>query len=123
MSEEKTKADLILEQLQKLKTDYEKGKTDLETAIKALSDVKPPDQHQATQGHKTIDEVADCPNCRPKLIEKFKPDIEKELRPIIEKELKEKHKSIKEPVVCDGCGEVVEKTEKECPSCHGRKAH
>ena len=69
---------------------------------------------ESARGHKTIDEVVDCPNCKPKLLAKFRPEILKEF--------KEKLKS-KEIVTCDGCGEFVEKTESECPSCHGHKAH
>lgn len=93
--------------------------------IKSLKTLTPPEHTampQAQIGHKTVDEVADCPNCRPKLIEKLRPEIEKELRPAIAREIKEKLKS-KELLTCDGCGEIVEKTSESCPTCHGTHAH
>ena len=68
----------------------------------------------SAKGHKTIDEVAECPTCKTKLIEKFRPEILKEV--------KEKLKS-KELVTCDGCGEIIEKTREDCPTCHGTHAH
>lgn len=69
---------------------------------------------ESAKGHKTTEEVADCPNCRPVLIEKLRPQILKEQR--------EKIKSMNRPNRCDDCGEVYDKnTERECPSCHGTK--
>ena len=81
-----------------------------------------PAMPEAQRGHKTIDEVAECPTCKAKLIEKFKPDIEKDLRIDLLKEFKEKFKN-KTLVTCDGCGEIVNKSDIECPTCHGKHAH
>ena len=110
MSEKKA-SEILLEKL-------EAFRKEMIAEIKSSKTSTPEHEHvampESAKGHKTIDEVADCPNCRPRLIEK--------LRPEIEKELKEKHKSLKEPTICKGCGEIVEKTAEECPSCHGRKA-
>jgi uncharacterized protein with PIN domain len=69
---------------------------------------------ESAKGHKTIDEVADCPNCKPKLIEKLKPEILKAER--------ERIKGLKRPERCDDCGEVYEREERDtCPTCG--KAH
>ena len=121
---EKTKADLVLEKIESLEKQFQTGLNELKAAKAAV----PSEIHEhaampeSAKGHRTIDEVADCPNCKPKLIEKFRPQIEKELRPALLKEFSAKLKS-KDLVTCDDCGEIVEKTETECPSCHGRKAH
>ncbi len=113
---EKTKADSILEQIAALEKKFETGLNELKAAKAAVEPEK--DVHVAmpdsAKGHKTIDEVADCPTCKAKLIEKFKPEILKEV--------KEKLKS-KELVTCDGCGEIIEKQREDCPSCHGTHAH
>jgi RNA polymerase subunit RPABC4/transcription elongation factor Spt4 len=70
--------------------------------------------HEAA-GHKNIEDALDsCPHCKAKALAKLAPDIEKAIR--------EKNKSIKEPVVCVGCGEIVERNERNCPNCHGTKA-
>ena len=71
---------------------------------------------RADKGHETVDEVADCPNCKPKLMAKFKPEILKEQR--------EKIKSMTTPHRCDDCGDVYDReNEEDCPTCHGHKAH
>ncbi len=113
---EKTKADLILEKIEALEKKYETGLSELKAAKAVVEPEK--DVHvvmpESAKGHKTIEEVADCPTCKAKLIEKFRPEILKEV--------KEKLKS-KELVTCTDCGEIVEKTERECPTCHGTHAH
>lgn len=111
MTEEKPQkaSDLLAQQL--------KQATEAIIAAIKSSKTSTPSQHEHS-----IDEVADCPNCKPKLIAKFKPEIEKDLRPVILKEVKEKLKS-KELVTCDGCGEIVEKESLECPNCKGKHAH
>ena len=71
---------------------------------------------QAQQGHKTIDEVAACPTCKPKLLEMLKPDVEK----IVLQTQREKHKSMKHARLCTDCGEVLDgEKEENCPNCHG----
>lgn len=113
---EKTKADSILEQIAALEKKFETGLSELKAAKAAVEPEKP--EHSAmpdsAKGHKTIDEVAECPTCKQKLLEKFRPEILKEV--------KEKLKS-KELVTCNDCGEILEKTREECPTCHGTHAH
>ena len=116
---EKTKADLILERLDQLEKKYETGLSE----IRAAKNVVTPEKHEEPQkGHKDIDEQLACPTCKGKMLERLRPEIEKDLRPLILKEVKEKLKS-KEIVTCDGCGEIVEKTQEECHTCHGKHAH
>lgn len=112
MSEPKKQSVILQEQIDALKKELETlKKPKPETSTPESEHVAMPD---SAKGHKTIDEVADCPNCKPKLLEK--------LRPELFKEFKEKLKS-HELVTCDGCGEIVGKEEKECPGCHGTRAH
>ncbi len=84
---------------------------------------KPPNaessKHEELKGHKDLDEQLACPTCKGKLLEKLRPEIEKDLRPAILKEVKEKLKS-PDNVICEGCGEIVKKDEESCPSCHGK---
>jgi hypothetical protein len=72
---------------------------------------KPPHTHSANVEF-------DCPECQKEydkaVVEKARPDILQEYR--------EKIKSLNEPVICENCGEVVEKETEECPTCHGRAA-
>lgn len=77
---------------------------------------------ESARGHKTIEEVAECPNCKPKVMAKLRPEIEAELRPALMKEVSAKLKS-KDLVTCNGCGEFVNKSDPECPNCHGKTAH
>lgn len=108
-NEPKKPSELILEKLTAMEKELQKLKK---------TTLTPEPEHvampESAKGHKTIEEVADCPTCKAKLIEKFRPEILKEV--------KEKLKS-KELVVCTDCGEIVEKTERECPTCHGTHAH
>lgn len=115
--EEKTKADDILVKLADLENQYKKGLIDIQTALTTLAAVKPPEPPKIDVGklgqHQTIEEVADCPTCKAKLIEKYRPEILKEQR--------EKLKSMKHPVLCEDCGDVVDKEkERDCPTCHGK---
>lgn len=84
-------------------------------------------EHEAKRNHATIDEIESCPNCSEKFKlkdynEKKKAEFANSLRPAILKEVKEKLKS-KQLLTCDGCGEIVEKTVDECPTCKGTHAH
>src|SRR3972149_9944313 len=95
----------------------------LELKMKILegksSTTSTPEQHEEKKSHGTLKEIEACPTCS----EKFKLKAYLETKKALAlKEVKEKLKS-KELVTCDGCGEIVEKTVEECPSCHGRKAH
>lgn len=69
---------------------------------------KPPEKHAHT--HHSAEVEFECTECKnlydKKVIDGYK----------------EKLKTLKEPVICEGCGEIVEKTEEECPTCKGTKA-
>lgn len=117
MTEEKTKwkeeiRAILKEELKAIQTPHGSEPVAFGKASLALPEHEA--MPESARGHKTIDEVADCPNCKPKLLAKFRPELFKEF--------KEKIKS-KELVTCDGCGEIVEKSTEECPGCHGHKAH
>jgi len=68
-----------------------------------------------------IDHYDNCPNCHKTINEKAR----KELEPQIIKEALAKEvdrvKNLKKPVICEGCGSIVESTEPKCPSCSGTK--
>jgi uncharacterized protein with PIN domain len=89
------------------------------TWLSSTTSISKEEKHEHTampdsaKGHKTIEEVADCPTCKQKLLDKYRPELYKEFA--------QKLKS-KELVTCEGCGEIVRKTEPECPTCHGTKA-
>ena len=115
---EKKPSDLILERLDQL-----------EKMIKTTSTLKP--ELEERKLHGTIEEIEACPNCSEKFKLKdyndekraeWEPSIAEKAREKAFKEFKEKLKS-KELLTCDGCGEIVGKDEKECPTCHGHKAH
>lgn len=83
-------------------------------AISQEASVPPPLPHKES----AEEHYANCPDCHKKINELAR----KELEPEILKGYREKVKSIKDPVLCIGCGEIVGKSEKECPTCHGTKA-
>ena len=111
---EKTKADLILKEVKELQKKFETGLNEIKAARAAIEPAEHVSMPDSAKGHKTIDEVADCPTCKAKLIEKFRPEILKDV--------KEKLKS-KDLVVCDDCGEIIEKERENCPTCNGKHAH
>lgn len=101
----------------------------IEKVTQAYKDrfVAPELEHEAKRNHSSIEEIEACPNCSEKFRlkdynDKKKAALEAELRPAILKEVKEKLKS-KQLLTCDGCGEIVEKTLDECPTCKGTHAH
>ena len=120
---EKKPSDLILERLDQLEKRLLTTSTvEFGKASSALP------EHEAKRNHSTIEEIESCPNCAEKFKlkeynDKKKAVLEAELRQAILKAERERIKSLREPVRCDGCGEIVEKTEPECPSCHGTHAH
>jgi hypothetical protein len=76
---EKTKADLILERLDQLEKKYETGLNE----IRAAKNVVAPEKHEEQpKGHKDLDEQLACPTCKGKMLEKLRPEIEKELKPL-----------------------------------------
>lgn len=123
--EQKTKADKIIEEMEQLRQDYKSGSSDLKTALTTLTqksdefnalikEMKQSQTHTESSGHKNLDELADCPNCKPKLLEKFKPDILKAER--------DKRLKMKQPKLCEDCGEIVDyDKEKNCPTCKGSR--
>ena len=64
-----------------------------------------------------LEHYRNCPTCHKAINEEAK----KELEPEIVKSMREKVKSMKEPTVCLGCGEIVERSEPKCPSCGNSK--
>jgi len=75
--------------------------------------------HEEPKKESAIEHYKACPTCH----ESINAEARKELEPDILKTQREKVKSMKKPVVCEGCGEIVEQSTNECPTCHGRKAH
>lgn len=106
---EKTKADKILSELDEIKSSYEKGLTDIQTALKSLSKVEPPAIPKPEHKHSANVEF-DCPDCK------------KEYDGSVIKGYREKLKSMEHPTICKDCGEIVEEEEEECPTCHGKDA-
>ena len=110
MSEQKKMSDILREEIDNLR--------------KEVAELKKPAAQSTTSTElvnlhtHTPKEMFDCPTCG----DPYLKEAETRLRPKIEKDQREKIKSMKEPVICEDCGEVVEKTAEECPSCHGRKA-
>lgn len=104
-------------ELSEPKKPSEEIKEILQIVVKQLSELQ---KSQTTSTHEepkqklAIEHIDECPTCRNQFKEKLKPELYKEF--------KEKLKS-KELLTCDGCGEIVEKTETECPTCHGTHAH
>jgi rubrerythrin len=117
MSQETKLSDILREEDRKLRKDLELALqkiSNLEKQSSMTSTHEHTAMPESAKGHKTVDEVADCPTCRPKLKAKFKPELFKEFQQAIKN---------KEVVTCDGCGELVDRNERECPSCHGTAAH
>lgn len=122
---EKTKADLILEKIAVLETELQSLKKDSKAPV--VPEKPEPEKHsEESRGHKDIDEILSCPNCKPKVLEKVKPEISKELEPAITEAVlkaeREKHKKMKSPRLCEDCGEILDaKENKDCPTCHGTR--
>ena len=72
-------------------------------------------QHQHTTAPQHYD---DCPTCHKAINEKAKAEI----APQIFKDLREKVKSMKKPVICVGCGEIVERENPKCTNCGSTEA-
>lgn len=96
----------------------------LQSVIEKLSqpfpEKKPEVMPEAPRGHKTIDEIAECPDCKPKLIAKFEPEIRAKIEPEIKtKALKDLVDKAKGKYHCKGCGLKIEDPKKieKCPLC------
>jgi uncharacterized protein with PIN domain len=111
----KKSSEVLAEQIESLRKE-------IIAELKKSSTTSTPEKHEEPKGHRDLDEQLACPTCKGKILEKLRPEIEKELKPLLLKEVKEKLKS-KELVTCDGCGEIVEKEISDCPTCHGKHAH
>ena len=83
----------------------------IEERLKSISDLNKQEKHDDKHTH-TSKDVFDCPECGNVYLEEAK----KRVSPKIMKEFKEKLKN-KEFIKCDGCGEIVERTEEQCPDC------
>jgi rubrerythrin len=114
-SPQKKSSEVLAEQIESLRKE-------IIAELKKSSMTLTPEKHDEPKGHKDLDEQLACPTCKGKMLERLRPEIEKELKPLLLKEAKEKLKS-KDLVTCDGCGEIVEKTEESCPTCKGKRAH
>lgn len=118
MSQEKEKekekplSQILIERMDNQDKKFESLKTLLEANLKPPEIEKPePEKHdkeEASQGHKTIEEMLACPTCGPKLRDEV---LKKE------KEIRDK-----KPFVCSTCGNGVDKDEPTCPTCGGKHA-
>lgn len=80
---------------------------------------KPADKEEKHEHKKEtgLEHYVNCPDCHKQINEA----ASKELFPLFQKQEREKVKGMKLPVVCEGCGEIVEGTEPKCPNCGGTK--
>jgi DNA repair exonuclease SbcCD ATPase subunit len=138
MSEKKTKSQELQEQIESQNKKIESLTTLLEE-LKAAKETEshvhhdpPPHasaplagsqpQQEPKKPESGLEHYRNCPTCHKAINEEAK----KELAPDIEKEtavkLREKVKSLKNPVICENCGDVIDREESSCPTCHGTKA-
>jgi hypothetical protein len=103
MSTEKKLSDILREELDNLK----KKVASLENPSTTSTEVP------REPGHKDVTEAIDnCPHCKAKAKEKLAPEILREQR--------EKQKSMKDPKLCEDCGEILDGERNEtCPNCRG----
>lgn len=69
-----------------------------------------------------LDHYKGCTNCHKTINELAKKELEPEITSAALKVQREKVKSMKQPVICRGCGEIVERAEPKCPTCGSREA-
>ena len=121
MTEEKPKklSELLKESIANLEKNLKNLEERQNQYLKTTSTPKTEETHvhqampEAQRGHKTIEEVADCPTCKQKLIDKYRPELFKEFNAKIKS---------KELVTCLDCGELVNVKEPNCPTCKGTRA-
>ena len=107
-------AKLLSERMESnLKAFQEKEKPSLSSMAENTNIIPEKHEHDTPKGHKSVEDVADCPTCHQKLLGRFRPELYKEF--------KEKIKS-KELVTCLDCGEIVDVKESNCPTCKGTRA-
>lgn len=89
----------------------------------AKEEPKPPSTPKQTTA---IEHYHNCPGCHATINaearKELEPEIRKELEPAILKEAAKKHLSIKNPVICKDCGEIVDGKEPKCSNCGGTEA-
>jgi hypothetical protein len=104
MSEPKKQSEILQEQIDALK--------------KELATLKTPPSTSTSEHKHSANVEFECPDCQ----KAYDAEVVAKARPNIIQEMKEKFKK-KDLVICDGCGELVEKEADECPTCHGTRAH
>lgn len=73
----------------------------------------------------TVDAVkhyVDCPDCHKKINEIAKKEVFPEIEKWVNQVNRDKVKSLKEPVICKDCGEIVGKSEPKCTNCGSTEA-
>lgn len=90
----------------------ETNKANREALLKAFQTMSGSSKEEihVETAHKTLEEILNCPTCKPKLKDTLKEEILKGE--------KERIKQLKNAEICQDCGEVYEGEEKdECPTC------
>lgn len=111
MTEEKINPNVekILTEITNLKAEIQKLKKTPSSKKEATKENVP---HSTTEekkeGHETIEDLINCPDCGPKA------------RKLILEKLYKEH-PIKHPVKCRECGIPIDQEEKECPNCGSTK--
>lgn len=108
MSEPKKKSEILQEMINSQAKRIEK----LETIQEKKSLTTSTEKHEHTDHSANVE--FDCPECQQL--------YDKKIGDTAIKKYKEELKEFKEPVICEGCGEIVEKETEECPTCHGTNA-
>jgi RNA polymerase subunit RPABC4/transcription elongation factor Spt4 len=85
-----------------------------------LAPVQLQQEPKKPQHYTSIDEF--CPDCQKRMVAELKPRLEPEIVKDAAQKQREKVKSLKNPVICENCGDVIDREEPSCPTCHGTKA-
>lgn len=111
---EKTKADKILEEMETMRNQYQKGQKDIATVLTRLQQKSDEFKDVQKPPHKHSPEVQfDCPDCQKEY------DAQVSAKAV--SDFKKKIKGMKQPTLCEGenCEEIYDAEEKEeCPTCH-----
>lgn len=120
MSEKKAK-DEILERLNQLDTKIAGLKSEIKTIPQPLPVPAPPKEktHVEKEGHSTLQELDDCPECHKLFkVDEFKANERK----LALKNYAAKLKNSQNVVTCKECGLHVPEEEKNCPNCGENQA-
>jgi RNA polymerase subunit RPABC4/transcription elongation factor Spt4 len=119
-----------VESLTTLTNEYaERQKKAAETPEKEQSHIHQPllaspsqtqQEPKESKHYSSIDEL--CPTCKTRLLDEAKKILEPDVSKKTAQTIREKVKSMKNPVVCKDCGEIVEKSDPACPNCSGKSA-